>query len=317
MQEIKLKPGALSHTDLSSKLTLAVEDSRVYNQLQSALTREKPVSVTGLPGTLCAVLLTTIANSQPLIVVTADSRRSEELLDDLYLLLSEDDVCFLPPAENTKLRRMLPEAVNHHRAETLRKLASSPPKIMLILPGTLTEKFPSLEALKNRTLHLKIGSEIEPYELVKRLLNAGFRREIQVAGCGETALRGGILDLFPYGFKHPLRLEFWGNEISSIRLFDPRSQLSIKEITEVEVFIEKRQDLSVSVFSLMDGIVFWDDMNAIRERYRVLSASLTDPLDLVKANHISIIHNTLEKGDINFRGSTPDLLLGSAPAFKN
>ena len=69
-----------------------------------------------------------------------------------------------------------------------------------------------------------------------KLAQCGYDREIEVAGPGQFAVRGGILDVYPLTEELPVRIELWGDEVDSIRTFDPETQRSIEKLDEVEVF---------------------------------------------------------------------------------
>ena len=302
--------------DLASLILNAVAGSNSFAALIDALKKNDSVAIGGLPGSLSPAVIASLAEIEPVTLVTTDSRRAEELLDDLSTLMDENDVLFLPPdLKKSGLKRLTPESAAHHRAESFRRLVSEPPKVLVVLPGTIAETFPSLESLQAQTLNIRIGTEIEPMTIMKRLLGAGFRREVQVAGCGEAALRGGILDLFPYGYKAPIRLEFWGDEIISLRNFDPRSQRSIKEIAGAEIILKREREESEPLFSLMGGIVFFDNLSEITDRYKRIIDADIDPLDLLPAGRKYIIFDSLLSGDISFNGTAGEKFLGSAASF--
>lgn len=300
---------------LAKILNDIIENSDPFRKLLETIEKKSSVSIGELPGSMPSVIIAALAQIQPVIVVAPDSGRGEALLDDLYPLLGENEVCFLPPGGKSKLRRMTLESVEHHRAETLRRAAQNPPACLVTLPGTLMEKFPTLDALKQNILRLSTGYEISPQTLLRRLMNAGFKREVQVEGCGELALRGGIMDLFPYGRRNPYRLEFWGDEIVSIREFDPRSQRSIREIESVELMISRKVKESGSVFDLMGGIVFWEGLKDIEERYFRLIESEISPLYLVPDGRVSIEHDPLVRAEVKFGGRSAELFLGNETGF--
>jgi len=300
---------------LAKTLIDIVEYSDPFRKLLESIENKSTVSIGELPGSMPSAIIAALAQAQPVIVVAPDSSRGEALLDDLYPLLGENEVCFLPPGGKSKLRRMTLESVEHHRAETLRRVAQNPPACLVTLPGALMEKFPTLDALKQNILRLANGFEISPHILLKRLMNAGFKREVQVEGCGELALRGGIMDLFPYGRRNPYRLEFWGDEIVSIREFDPRSQRSIREIDAVELMISRRIKESGSVFELMGGVVFWEGLKDIEERYFRLIESEISPLYLVPDGRVSIEHEPLARAGVKFGGRSAELFLGNETGF--
>ena len=301
--------------DTAGVLLEAVRDSAPFNDLLDLIAGASEVTVGDLPGSLCSVVIAAICGQSNVIVVAPDSKRSETLLDDLYLLLGENEVSFLPPGSNSRLRRLSPEAAEHNRAEALRKLAKYPPQCLVVLPETLNERFPSLKSLKSGMVNLEVGSESTPQSLLCNLMNAGFRREVQVWGCGEVALRGGIMDFFPFGYKNPMRVEFWGDEIVSMREFDPRTQRSVKNLDSVELFLSKPLVHSETVLQLSDGLVFWDDLEQITYRYRRLRGGDYSPLDLTPENRHSLIHRSLGRGEFGFGGTAAEMFLGSEEEF--
>src|SRR5207247_2589485 len=88
-------------------------------------------------------------------------------------------------------------------------------------------------ALRARTRALVRGDRINPLDLVEWLEEQGYEPEAQVTQKGELALRGGILDVFPLTSPWPARLEFFGDELESLRYFDPLTQISREEITKL------------------------------------------------------------------------------------
>ncbi len=312
---LNIKDIELDETILAGNLVSVVSNSEPYGKLLEALNGSGRISAGGLPGSMLSVLAAALCREIRVTIVAPDSERSEALLDDLYLLLGEENVCFIPPGGKSRLRRLTPEAAEHHRAEAMLKLSGGEPRCLVVLPGTLTERFPSLGMLRSGILRLERGMEIQPMALLRRLLNAGFRREVQVEGCGEAALRGGILDLFPFGGKFPLRLEFWGDEIHSLREFDPRNQRSLRKLEASDVFIDSDRKSVETVFSLMEGLILWDDMGRIEERYQGIAGSDADPLETVPLERPILFHNPLGTGEINFRGAAPEMFLGSAENF--
>jgi transcription-repair coupling factor (superfamily II helicase) len=127
------------------------------------------------------------------------------------------------------------------RLETLVALAgesktqSKRPKFVVAnLVALMQRTFPA-GAIAERTRELKRGDQINPLDLVEWLEDQGYEPEAQVSGKGEIALRGGILDIFPPTCPWPVRVEFFGDEIDSIREFDPVSQLSKDSIERVMI----------------------------------------------------------------------------------
>ena len=83
---------------------------------------------------------------------------------------------------------------------------------------------------------LRVGDMSDLEELKVRLSKMGYDREIQIEGPGQFAVRGGILDVYPLTEEMPVRIELWGDEIDSIRMFDAKSQRSIENISEITIY---------------------------------------------------------------------------------
>ena len=148
---------------------------------------------------------------------------------------------FYPSWEILPHEERLPHAdVISERLETLVALlaqstAHSPrrtPLIVTSLAALLQRTFPR-ETLRARTRRVARGERIEPLDLVEWLEEQGYEPEAQVTQKGELALRGGILDIFPLTSPWPVRLEFFGDELESLRHFDPLTQISREEIAGV------------------------------------------------------------------------------------
>ncbi len=121
--------------------------------------------------------------------------------------------------------------ITHHASE-LSHLKS--PIIVTSVTALLQRTF-APDDLKNRTRQLQRGDKIAPLDLIEFLEAQGYEPEAQVSQKGELALRGGIVDLFPPTSPWPVRLEFFGDELESLRHFDPLTQISREEITEVTI----------------------------------------------------------------------------------
>ena len=95
---------------------------------------------------------------------------------------------------------------------------------------------PSKEKFKNSQIKLKIGDTINLDNLIEKLFNLGYKRETTVNMTGEIAVRGYVIDIFPINSDNPIRIEFWGDEIDSIRTFNIDSQLTLSKINEINIF---------------------------------------------------------------------------------
>ncbi len=152
---------------------------------------------------------------------------------------------FFPGWEIQPLEQRLPHIdVTSERLETLIRLqnlqassqstTSRAPVIVASAPALLQNTFSPAE-LKTRVRRLNRGDQIDPLDLIEWLEEQGYEPEAQVTQKGELALRGGIVDVFPPCSPWPIRLEFFGDELDSIRHFDPHSQISREQIDQADI----------------------------------------------------------------------------------
>jgi transcription-repair coupling factor (superfamily II helicase) len=212
--------------------------------LDRALARTGPVRATGLRGAaraLVAARLARAAAPAPALVVAPDAKSADALLDDLIAFLGEP-----PPEQGGRVRafprpdtlpydRHSPQPfVVAQRMEALYRLLAEPAELVLVAPITaLALRVPARAAVRGRTVHLEVGQTIDRDALVEQLVAAGYARMPLVEERGELAVRGGIVDLFPPHRRRPVRIELLGDEIESIRDFDPASQRSQEKLAHV------------------------------------------------------------------------------------
>ena len=122
------------------------------------------------------------------------------------------------------------------RLRVVKKLLSGEPvTVVASIDGGIDRLLP-LEDIRKKILHLKEADMIETDALIKRLVTLGYERQEQVAVPGEFAVRGGIVDVFPLTEEAPVRIELFGDEIDTIRVFDIDSQRTVERVPEVTLF---------------------------------------------------------------------------------
>ncbi|MGW8568499.1 transcription-repair coupling factor [Isoptericola sp. NPDC055881] len=189
-----------------------------------------------------APLLAAAAEVRPLVVVTATGREADELAASVRAYLPDeraDDVAVLPAWETLPHERLSPRADTvAKRLAVFRRLAHPAPDRgqtgpirLLVMPARALLQ-PVVEGLGElEPVELHIGDTADLTDVSDRLVGAAYSRVDMVERRGEFAVRGGILDVFPPTEDHPLRLEFWGDEVTEIRWFAVADQRSL-EIAE-------------------------------------------------------------------------------------
>src|SRR5699024_103236 len=161
-----------------------------------------------------------------------DKEEAAYYLNDLEQLIGEENVLFYPGSYRRPYQ--LEETDNANvllRAEVLNRLNSrKKPAVIVTYPDALFEKVVTKKELKNNTLKMKVGDELSIDFVNEVLFEYNFKRVDFVTEPGEFSVRGGIIDVYSFSNDQPYRLEFFGDEIDSIRLFDIETQLSTDKV---------------------------------------------------------------------------------------
>ncbi|MCJ7812142.1 DEAD/DEAH box helicase, partial [bacterium] len=140
-------------------------------------------------------------------------------------------------------------------------------RITIVSSEGIIQKLPAKEKVQKDCVNLSVGAHHDLYALVNQLIHFGYNREVVVERPGEISLRGGILDVFPYTGEEPHRLEFFGDQIESIRIFDVTTQLSKVQVKNLFIVPSPVAwgDCSASLFSYFpsDLLIFLQDPDLI------------------------------------------------------
>ncbi|HEY40825.1 MAG TPA: transcription-repair coupling factor [Dehalococcoidia bacterium] len=178
---------------------------------------------------------------RPLVMITAQPDNARKLYDQLMIWCGCDEVRLLPEPDALPYERVISDTPSEH--ERLRVLSAlvglaegtgEPPLVVASTPAFI-QKAASYEDFAGSFHTIKVGMEVEPVKLLERWQSIGYRVESIVEVPGTAGRRGGILDIFPATAEIPVRLEFFGNTVESIRLFDPTSQRSLRDVPSVTV----------------------------------------------------------------------------------
>jgi len=180
------------------------------------------------------------ARESSLLVVTAGRADAEAVYEDLCTFAGEDRCALMPAWEVLPTDVMAPaDDIVAERMDALKRLAGAledgRPLYTAIPVRALLQYVAPRKELTSRRLCLSVGQEYDLEDLLATLVDMGYRRELMVEQRGEMSVRGGIFDLFPISGELPCRLEFFGDEIESIRRFEPETQRSVDRLDTVQV----------------------------------------------------------------------------------
>lgn len=220
-----------------------------------ALTGKTGAMVTGVAGSSAAVMIAALPRPKdaPVIVVGENLDDAGYLYFDLCRIVGDDKTVFLPSGFKRDIKYGQADAPNQIlRTETLRRIAAGTAPYLVTYPEALAETVASKDELSSHTRHVKNGDSADMTELAHWLRDNGFREVDYVYEPGQYSIRGSIFDIYAYSAELPLRLDFFGDEIDSIRSFNVETQLSAQRLDEVD--ITAKVDSRKSLQSLLDFI---------------------------------------------------------------
>jgi transcription-repair coupling factor (superfamily II helicase) len=242
----------------------------------------------------------------------ADVRFFTSALEGLSDVAADRAVLPFPSHEIDPYRGMAPHfGVTSARARALHALASGSARVVVASAAALLPRVTAPNRLLAASLDLRPGQDIAPTDLGELLVDAGFSREDPADEHGEFAIRGGILDVYPAGELHPVRLEFIGDTIESLRTYDPATQRSVKPIDQLTVVPLRDilgEDRSATVFDYLSRMK--------QSRVVVSEADEVDANALKLWEHLQHSYDeAVQRGDIATRDEDQSASLAPAALF--
>jgi len=203
-----------------------------------ALSQSKS-SLKGLVGSSFSFAISALFKKadKPFLLIFSDKEEAAYYLNDLEQLLNEKDVLFYPGSYRRPYQ--IEETDNANvllRAEVLNRINSrKKPALIVTYPDALFEKVLTRKELERNTLKVAVGDELTIDFVNEVLFEYQFRRVDFVTEPGEFSVRGGIVDVFSFSHDEPYRIEFFGDEIESLRSFDVETQLSTDQIKRISI----------------------------------------------------------------------------------
>ncbi len=211
-------------------------------RLMDALDRTRSASVHGLGGSSDAFLAAALLGPEPdtplrrVLVVCPDDESSSLFRDDILAVLGSERVAFFPERDTEPYEQADSHfEVRSQRMETLDRLARSWMGIVVASAGALHDPTTPPGLVELTATGVRTGDAPGFDEFVRFLVEAGFKRTAAVSTAGEISVRGGIVDVYPFGGDPPYRVEFWGDAIESIRVFSTSTQRSLETVESFRI----------------------------------------------------------------------------------
>ncbi|MBI5418240.1 hypothetical protein HZA55_09925 [Candidatus Poribacteria bacterium] len=223
---------------LAERIESSIEIQKISKEIKAGYGN---FLITGALGSLAALLVNIFINktSSPHIIITPDNAELEKFAEDFLYYSSfsstKNILKFPGPEIFIGDKISFDDDSKKMRLETLSNLYQDINQIIITTKEALESNIPDMDKLINLNMLLNIGRELAPLKLAEALISGGYIEENIVDRKGTFSRRGGILDVFPIGEEHPVRVEFSEEEIASLRLFDLETQRSVKKINEIEI----------------------------------------------------------------------------------
>lgn len=223
-----------------SSLFSIYESSHKVKQIAESLTvPQNKIHCKGLSGSVVSIIIQSVFKKaeQPFLLVFNEKEEAAYYLNDLEQMLGQNDVLFYPSSYRRPYQ--IEETDNANvllRSEVLNRINSrKKPSIIVTYPEALFEKVVTKKELDKNTLKVAVGDNISIDFINEVLFEYEFKRVDFITEPGEFSVRGGIVDVFSFSNDNPYRIEFFGNEVDSIRTFDVETQLSVEKQNKITI----------------------------------------------------------------------------------
>lgn len=241
---------------------------------------ERNVSVKYLSGSSPSFVVAAVAKilKKKVVFITDSNKSAADRISDLENLIEPEKLAsFVPDSKKLKIDESEPDSNYSYLTDALGVLGGEEGWIAAATPETFALPLPNPGDFEEAKKTIKVGDVINFDDFVKSLVYNGFERTDYVSRQGEIAVRGGITDVYPAGWQNPIRIEFFDDEIESIREFVPVSQRSIRELDEAtfysSFFKETSPDSTASLVDYLpdDCLIAIDSLDSVLSNFEDFS----------------------------------------------
>ena len=223
----------------SSLYNSYLHSSKVKQLVDTLETPLPKIQIKGLSGSALSFVFQAIfkKSEKPFLLILNEKEEAAYILNDLEQMIGANDVLFYPSSYRRPYQ--IEETDNANvllRSEVLNRINSrKKPAVIVTYPEALFEKVVTRKELDKNTLKVAVGDNVSIDFINEVLFEYEFKRVDFITEPGEFSVRGGILDVFSFSNDNPYRIEFFGNEVDSIRTFDVETQLSVEKQNKITI----------------------------------------------------------------------------------
>lgn len=244
----------------------------------------KTIYLKGMNASCASFFASSFIENKPFtfVFLLNDSEEAGYFYHDIVQANGDKHVLFFPSSYRRAIKYGQKDAANEIlRTEVLSKLEQNEPVSIVTYPEALAEKVVSRQTLNQQTLTLATGKQYETEAITKKLTDYGFEHVDYVYEPGQFAMRGSILDVYSFASEYPYRIDFFGDEIDSIRTFEVETQLSKEKKNSVSIVPELGQatenEISFLEFIPQDTLLWVKDLLWIKERIQAIHDESPSP----------------------------------------
>jgi transcription-repair coupling factor (superfamily II helicase) len=294
---------AVERSTSGELLERVAQSQPIARKLEQIETTRTPIKFSHVIAPAQAFLSAVVAQRvQKTVWILCPSVRAQ---DSLYetILNWLPSAQFLPEAEFAAVESVLPDPeIAAERLALLAKIDSEDgPHVIVTTRASLDQPAPRHGAVLAATLKIKRGAASTMEQLLERLTNAGYERVAQVTTRGQVAVRGGIVDLYSWQAPLPTRIEFFGDNIESLREFDIDTQTSVRDLRKVDILLGAAED---------HGGCIRDYIGKEDLTIEIEPDEAAQHLTALSGQAVQISEGWMEEGPEDFRGAFQDCDIG-------
>jgi transcription-repair coupling factor (superfamily II helicase) len=248
------------------KLKSILTAQPVFETFRERLFANTSIEIKGLSGSFLSIVLNYVYDlfENSILAIVPETEKAEKLADDLQSLMPQNRVLYFPQAEIVPFDQgNFTPSLYSARLNALISTLENPASIIITTPVGLLQRIESPEEIRKQVSYVQVNNQLDRDFLLEWLVSSGFERVPAIEEIGQFSARGGIVDVFSFEAEAPYRIEFFDDEIHSIREFDILTQMSLRQLEKIRI-VGKNDDIqkNASLFDyLPDGsLIFWDDV---------------------------------------------------------
>ncbi|WP_083631469.1 transcription-repair coupling factor [Labilibacter marinus] len=274
-----------------SNILSEYQNNPIFEQLKDAINKkEQHIFVSGTTGSFKSVVLAKTLENNAHLAILNDKEEAAYFYNDLAQLLGEDVVYFLPSTYKRSPEYGNLESSNIIlRTEALNYLANTKKAgIVVTYPLALFEKVPTNSQLEDATLNIKTGEQLDISFVTEVLNEYQFERVDFVYEPGQFSVRGSIIDIYSFAHEDPYRIDFFGDEVDSIRTFDLENQLSKTKLNDIAI---------IPNLSTGDGLEHIPLLEFLNTETKIWAYDIDFIIEKIKDAHLKIVHRNSQKSE--------------------